>query len=62
MVKWEMVPTEPLLSRRSWVMGRTKVPGGWLVFVRSNSGGSGDGPPDTVTLTFYPDPEYNWRP
>ena len=35
-----------------WPRGkRTKIPGGWLVFMR-------DG--DAAGLTFYPDPEHKW--
>lgn len=30
---------------------RAKVPGGWLVVTKSNSGGG---------VTFYPDPEHKW--
>jgi len=60
MLKWELVRTEPLLSRSSWIMGRTPVPGGWLVFVRSNLGESGHA--ETVSLTFYPDPDHSWQP
>jgi len=33
-----------------WNVHRTKVPGGWLVLVITNTSG----------LTFYPDPEHKW--
>lgn len=36
-------------------IGRTKVPGGWLVFYTRGLGGLGDS-----GLTFYPDPEHKW--
>jgi hypothetical protein len=31
---------------------RAEVPGGWLVIVTQ---------PDGVGITFYPDPDYEWR-
>lgn len=34
----------------AWNVHRTKVPGGWLVWVIHNTGG----------LAFYPDPEHKW--
>jgi len=36
----------------SFRVNRAKIPGGWLVFASSNSGGGG--------LTFYPDPQHKW--
>ena len=30
---------------------RTKVPGGWLVYLETKTG---------VALTFYPDPKHEW--
>lgn len=41
---------QPLYGLGTW---RAKVPGGWLVTVRSNGGKSGG-------LTFYPDPHHQW--
>ncbi|MHB0939122.1 MAG: hypothetical protein ACYDCO_12030 [Armatimonadota bacterium] len=36
------------------VMGRVKVPGGWLVIVKLSYGAY------VLSVTFYPDPEHVW--
>lgn len=36
------------------VMGRVKVPGGWLVIIKLSYGAY------VLTVTFYPDPEHTW--
>jgi hypothetical protein len=41
-------------SNSAWETFRTKVPGGWLVLVRVESGAS------PLSLTFYPGPEHDW--
>jgi len=46
-LKFERLEVDTLSARVS----RTKIPGGWLLIVTSNSGGG---------LTFYSDPEHKW--
>ena len=54
-VVWEKVKTNKWL--KDWELYRAKVPGGWLVATKGRPGwGGGTG------LTFYPDPEYAWKP
>ncbi|NEO23205.1 MULTISPECIES: hypothetical protein [unclassified Moorena] len=49
---WEKLncKNQPIGGLGVW---RTKVPGGWLVAIRSTNG-SGSG------VTFYPDPTHQW--
>jgi hypothetical protein len=46
MLNWEQVE---LGWFNTW---RAEVPGGWLVWVRTDSG---------TGLTFYPDPQHQWK-
>jgi len=61
----EYRPQEPLKYKQidvEWlgkvdtnhVMGRVKVPGGWLVIIKLSYGAY------VLTVTFYPDPEHAW--
>ena len=46
-LKFEKLDVDTLSVR----VNRSKVPGGWLVIVTSNTGSG---------ATFYPDPEHKW--
>jgi len=47
-LKFEKLDVGGTISAR---VSRTKIPGGWLLVVTSNSGGG---------LTFYSDPQHEW--
>ena len=47
-LKFEKLDVDTLSVR----VNRSKVPGGWLVIVTSNTGSG---------ATFYPDPEHKWN-
>ena len=58
-VLWEIIPGGHDGDPGSLMVSRTKVPGGWLVYVYDHSetdlrGWAHGG------LTFYPDPEHEW--
>ena len=44
-------------DEKSYITQRAKVPGGWLVRCTEKISGEGIG----VGLTFYPDPNHEWK-
>ena len=48
-MEWQVVPSK---GSEFFKVYRSKVPGGWLVFMSSAG--------DNVALTFYPDPTHKW--
>jgi len=55
-LRWERLNSvrfEKKWYQSSWETYRSKIPGGWLVLVRSE----GESPHG---MTFYPDPDHRW--